>query len=646
MELGEACREFMGSHEYFETFGNATARVESDYYQVIAIRHPAGRLTMPLEIGFAHIVWVMDGKAAIRIGEGDTVHVVKNGLLLIAGGAKITVSRLETTDIVYHFYIHRNVFQPNFFAGVSENNTYAAELRRILQETNGQKHWLAQNISEDVSNLLVSLIKSARLQRRSVMESVVTLRLALLLELLYDHNQGEKEELRLGTGEIGQQSRKSTEQALKIYNCIRQNITDVSLSFTAEKLYLHPNYLCRVVKDLFGKTFSDLVNTIRVDMAMDMLENSDDSIEGISQSLGYKNTNYFYRVFKECYGVTPGQMRDKLKQNSEPKTSEGSDRMPMGSTVFIHKLTSSKSIFDNLKYDPRDTARIAFLPASMEYNYIMSVGKTFSRLANDVYNAQVSISAPQYEDINVQIKMLEHTINSGVDAIMLNIHDEYAAAPLVKRAWENGIMVCMINYDNMHCPSLVHAIVGYRQRNATYNIGRYVIEKLQGESAKVGIIHGGSSYHSQERIGGFMDALKEHENCDLVSVLNGKWTNSGGFEATIEMLQSHPDINVLFCANDSEAAGAIHAIKTLKKDGIMVISNDGDITGLNNVKAGEIVATVNTMPNEMAKVALQVVMAGLTGKFHGGYVETPTRITDARNVDESLRQINRYMKGK
>ncbi len=125
----------------------------------------------------------------------------------------------------------------------------------------------------------------------------------------------------------------------------------------------------------------------------------------------------------------------------------------------------------------------------------------------------------------------------------------------------------------------------------------------------------------------------------MVSSLSGDWNTEGGLRAASDMLQANSDINVIFCANDHEAIGAINALYAAgKQDQVMLLGNDGDTEALERIYGGDMTATVNTTPYVMGEIALQVVIDGLTGNFEGGYVETPLNITDKENALEFLQE--------
>ena len=283
-----------------------------------------------------------------------------------------------------------------------------------------------------------------------------------------------------------------------------------------------------------------------------------------------------------------------------------------------------------LKNDGQIT--IAYMPPATEFNYYMAIGEGIKAEAAKA-GAEVVMLAPQSgSDINGQMGMIQDVITRDVDAIILSTHDEAAAAPLVNKAVDAGIAVIIVNSDIANFPTPVHGVVGYSQRSGTHKIGDYLLKKLGGKPVKVGVIEGLPGYHSTERVGGFLDAVKDKEGIEIAASVPGGWNVEGGNTAAMDLLQANPDVNVLFAANDYMIMGAAQAAKALGKSDLILLGNDGDTAGLEMISEGAVTATVNTTPFVMGQIALQVTLDALNGKFKGGFVETPTEIVDKDSV--------------
>ncbi len=297
----------------------------------------------------------------------------------------------------------------------------------------------------------------------------------------------------------------------------------------------------------------------------------------------------------------------------------------------------SQAPCSGLTYKAGAKPRIAYMPPATEFPYYMAIGEGIKSHAATL-GAETFMLAPQSgADINGQMGMIQDVISQKVDAIILSTHDEGAAGPLVKRAVDQGIAIVIVNSDIAKFPTAVQGVVGYKQRAGTKKLGEYAIAALAGKAVNVGIIEGQPGYHSTERVGGFLDAIEGNASFTVVASVDGQWNVDGGNKAATDMLTAHPDIEVVFAANDYMISGAAKAAKALGKTGLVLYGNDGDTNaGLEPIAAGEVIATVDTTPFVMGEQALQVTVDCLNGKFGGGYVETPTRIVDVKNAASIL----------
>ncbi len=275
-----------------------------------------------------------------------------------------------------------------------------------------------------------------------------------------------------------------------------------------------------------------------------------------------------------------------------------------------------------------ETFRIAYMPPATEFNYYIAIGAGIEAVA-EAEGVDVFMLAPQSgADINGQMGMIQDVLTQDVDAIIFGTHDEFAAAPLIEQAVDRGIAVVMINSDIPNFPTPIHGVVGYSQRSGTHNLADWAIETYGNEPLQVGIIEGQPGYHSTERVGGFLDGIDGNENFDVVVSINGGWNVEGGNTAGMDILQSHPDLDLIFAANDYMIIGASFAARALGRSDIVLLGNDGDTSGLEEIAAGSITATVNTSPFLMGQAAMHATLDALEGTYPGGWIETPTSIED------------------
>ncbi|MEF3304085.1 response regulator [Paenibacillus sp. GYB003] len=90
-------------------------------------------------------------------------------------------------------------------------------------------------------------------------------------------------------------------------------VDDVSLQAIADSMYMHPVHVSRIFKLETGENLSDFVLRLKMEKAAALL--ADPSLKNyeVALRLGYQNPNYFIKVFKKYYSVTPQEFRQKLE---------------------------------------------------------------------------------------------------------------------------------------------------------------------------------------------------------------------------------------------------------------------------------------------------------------------------------------------
>lgn len=68
---------------------------------------------------------------------------------------------------------------------------------------------------------------------------------------------------------------------------------------------------CKIFKNITGRTFHAMLNEQRVRIACNLLKETDQPVEKIATQIGFLDAKSFCRVFKNCVGVTPGQVRKR-----------------------------------------------------------------------------------------------------------------------------------------------------------------------------------------------------------------------------------------------------------------------------------------------------------------------------------------------
>lgn len=80
---------------------------------------------------------------------------------------------------------------------------------------------------------------------------------------------------------------------------------EFSVSELAKKCYVSESTLYHLFKKELGETPISFLNSIRINIAIEYLENTGYSVSAISRMVGFNSENHFRRVFADLTGTTP-----------------------------------------------------------------------------------------------------------------------------------------------------------------------------------------------------------------------------------------------------------------------------------------------------------------------------------------------------
>ena len=85
---------------------------------------------------------------------------------------------------------------------------------------------------------------------------------------------------------------------------------EMSLVLLSERLYCSPNYLSSMLTKHTGNSFVEILTSIRMEKAKELVETTQKKVMQIAEECGYKDQHYFSYCFKKCYSVSPLKMRE------------------------------------------------------------------------------------------------------------------------------------------------------------------------------------------------------------------------------------------------------------------------------------------------------------------------------------------------
>ena len=221
-------------------------------------------------------------------------------------------------------------------------------------------------------------------------------------------------------------------------------------------------------------------------------------------------------------------------------------------------------------------------------------------------------------DIERQIGIVEDLISRDYGAIVIAPADSIKLVPICKKALERGITV--INIDNpLHEPTMNREgisipFVGADNFAGAYMIGEYVKAKLNN-AGRVAVIEGIRGVENADlRKKGFIEAVTTGSSIEIIASESANWHTDESLSLTADLLAKAPDIDAIFCANDSMALGAIQAIDLLGRPKKIIVTGYDNIGSVRTeLRNGRIHATIEQHPELMGEYGVDLAWKRLNG---------------------------------
>lgn len=100
--------------------------------------------------------------------------------------------------------------------------------------------------------------------------------------------------------------------------------SDLSIEVLAERACMSPRTFMRRFKAATGQTSGNYLQTLRITIAKEMLEDGGRSVQAVSSAVGYDDIGFFRSLFKRFTGMTPGEYRTRFARKTEAYASHTS----------------------------------------------------------------------------------------------------------------------------------------------------------------------------------------------------------------------------------------------------------------------------------------------------------------------------------
>lgn len=116
----------------------------------------------------------------------------------------------------------------------------------------------------------------------------------------------------VGVGQESESHGRAIDEVLRIIST--EFGQDLGLEYLASRVHLTPSYVSHMFKKATGVSVVKYINRFRMEKAREFLDQSNYKIVDVYRMVGFSDPSYFGMTFKNYYGQTPSQYRERAGQ--------------------------------------------------------------------------------------------------------------------------------------------------------------------------------------------------------------------------------------------------------------------------------------------------------------------------------------------
>lgn len=250
---------------------------------------------------YVEVIYMCQGTTT-HILNGNKVVLEKGDLLFLNQNAVQKILAAGEQDIAVNFIILPEFFDMAFTMMGTEENILKDFLVGTLCSDDRAISYLYFHVADilPVQNLIENMVWTIFYNLSNKRSSN-----QITMGLLFLHLLNYMDKMETGSDQF------DNELTGTVLSYVEEHYKEGSLSELANIMGYDIYWLSREIKRRIGRTYKELQQTKRINQALYLLTNSKMPVHDIIESIGYDNTSYFYRIFKNRYGMSPKEYREK-----------------------------------------------------------------------------------------------------------------------------------------------------------------------------------------------------------------------------------------------------------------------------------------------------------------------------------------------
>lgn len=282
------------------------------------------------------------------------------------------------------------------------------------------------------------------------------------------------------------------------------------------------------------------------------------------------------------------------------------------STFAACSSSNSTATSSNERRDTSDeNGRVAVIISTLNNPWFVVLGETARYRSQELGHEAVLFDSQN--DTAKESEHFDNVIAAGFSAIIFNPTDADGSVANVRRAKDAGIPVFCIDREINSSDAATAQLLSDNFAGCV-ELGKYFVEQIGEEGQYVELLGLVGDNNTWNRSKGFHSVVDRYPGLKMAAQQNADFDRNKALEVMESLLQSHDDIDAVFCGNDAMAMGAYQALLGAgKTEQVKVFGYDGAADVVRSIGEGKIVATVMQYPKLMARTAADFAHEYMTG---------------------------------
>lgn len=301
--------------------------------------------------------------------------------------------------------------------------------------------------------------------------------------------------------------------------------------------------------------------------------------------------------------------------------------------------SSNSSSSESSKQESSDKPKVTVVLKTLSSQYWKFVEAGAKQAFKDQGVDGEVIGPSSESQVIEQVNMMQDVLSKGTDALVVAPSQPSTAIPVLEKFANKGIPVLLVDTDVKWDGKTT--FIGTQNYTAGQKAGETLASMVK-KGGHIALIAGAlGNPATDDRIKGAKDYLEKH-GYKIVAEQPADSDRAKGMSVMTNILQTNPDLDGVYAANDDMALGALRAVKAANKK-IPVIGTDGTVEAVQSIIDGGLAATIAQMPYDMGYQGVVNAVKAIKGEKVNKRIDSGVDVINKDNAAEKIKKLKEML---